>query len=271
MNYLRMIASGGAVMSLGACAHPLINQERYVDVKEFVRMVECELVSASEFFPNELNNSPKDDNWDIGTTLDLTLVSRIDADGKVSWAIPVFYSLSPAVGGSVQDTVTANLVFATNLAQAKKNVSPECLPSKPPEPPNLDPSGTGLGLASWIRTSFRAIKKDNLGGVSYTKIFELRANAGARFGYVFAPIDLDVGAGIQGTKTNQMVVAITPHPSGGPTKVIIVGDTRSGPGGPGGGRSGSTAAKTFSNPTLNNLLNRQAPLRLLPGQVLPVR
>src|SRR5947207_3115390 len=95
-------------------------------------------LSASEFFPNELNSSPNDDKWGIGTTLDLTLVSRVDADGKVTWAIPLFYSLTPSLGDYVQDTVTAHAIFATNLAHARKHVARECLPSKLPEPPNLD-------------------------------------------------------------------------------------------------------------------------------------
>jgi hypothetical protein len=247
---------------VSGCSYPRINEQRYADVSEIVSMVECELVSASNFFPTEVNQDPKDDKWDIGTTLDLTLVSRVDADGKVSWAIPVVYSLSPSVGGSVQDTITAHVVFATSLVDAKKEAlkTGKCLPS---DPPDSDPSRTGLGLAAWIRTSFTAIKKGNLGGISYTKIFELRGDAGARFGYVFAPINLDVGAGIHGTKSDQIVVGITPR--GGPTNVVIVGDTRTKTG---SSRliSATSASKTFSNPNLNNLLNRQAPLHLLPGQ-----
>jgi hypothetical protein len=254
-----------AAFSVSACSYPLINQQRYVQVESIVRMVECELISASNYFPTELNQSPKDDKWDIGTTLDLTLVSRVDADGKLAWAIPVVYSLSPSVGGSAQDTVTAHLVFATSLLDARQRVPPDCLPT---ETPNPDPSGTGLGLAAWIRTSFTAIEKGSLGGLSYTKILELHADAAARFGYVFAPINLDVGAGLHGTKTDQIVVGITPR--GGPTNVIIVGDTRGGRRGS-GGVSATSASKTFSNPNLNNLLNRQAPLHLLPGQSLQLR
>ena len=92
------------------------------------------------------------------------------------------------------------------------------------------------------------------------------ANAGARFGYIFAPINLDVGASIQGTKTNQLVVGLAPH--SGPQKVIIVGDTTHRAGAGSRLTSGTTAAKTFSNPNLNNLLQRQAPFRLLPGQTI---
>jgi hypothetical protein len=274
MNFLRTALIASSSLVVGACSHPLVNQQRHVEVQEFVRMVECELVSASNFFPNELNNSRKDDKWDIGTTLDLTLVSRVDADGKVTWAIPLFYTLSPSAGGYVQDTVTAHVVFSTNLLEARKNAARECWPGRPDGPPNPDPSGTGLGLAAWIRTSFNSINNNNLGGLSYTRIFELRAEAGARFGYVFAPINLDVGAGVHGTKTNQIVVGITPHSAGGPTEVIIVGDTRGGGGGAGRGKGSAnrtSAAKTFSNQNLNMLLQRQAPLRLLPGQTLPVR
>ena len=83
------------------------------------------------------------------------------------------------------------------------------------------------------------------------------------------PINLDVGASVQGTKTNQLVVAIAPH--AGPQKVIIVGDTTHRAGVASHVTtvtSGTSAAKTFSNPNLNILLQRQAPLRLLPGQTI---
>jgi hypothetical protein len=212
------------------------------------------------FFPAEANPSI-DDVWDIGSTLDLTLVSRVDADGKLSWAIPVVYSLSPSIGGHVQDTITAHVAFSTNLAEVLKRAPPNwCLPNDP------DPSGTGLGLAAWIATTFDAVGKERHGGLSYTKIFELQANGGARFGYVFAPINLDVGASVQGTKTNQLVVAISPH--SGPQKVIIVGNTIRQVG---KGSRITSASKTFSNPNLNILLQRQAPLHLLPGQSLQLR
>jgi hypothetical protein len=260
MNFRRIMLMLLAGCSITGCAYPIINRERVVEVRHFVEVVECELRAVSRFLPAEAN--PKvADIWDIGSTLDLTLVSRVDADGKVSWAIPVNYSLMPSVGGHVQDTVTAHLEFSTDLSVVL---------SKPPpswcQPQDIDPSGTGLGLAAWIETTFKAIDPGSNGGLSYTKILELQANAGARFGYIFAPINLDVGASIQGTKTNQLVVAIAPHH--GPQKVIIVGDTTRRVGGGSRLISGTSAAKTFSNQNLNTLLQRQAPVRLLPGQTL---
>jgi hypothetical protein len=245
-------------LSIPACAYPYLNKARFVEVQEIVSQVECELLAASEYFPDELDKS-KDDTWDIGSTLDLTLVSRVDGDGKVSWAIPLYSSVSPSAGGSIQDTVTAHVAFSTDLSEvrAKAAKNPQCLPSKD----NLDPSGTGLGLASWIKTTFAAVDKDKRAGVSYTRIFELHADVGARVGYIFAPINLDVGAGLHGTKTNQLVVAITPHT--GPQKVIVVADKKKT-----GGARLTSGVSTFSNPNIINLLNRQAPLHLLPGQQL---
>ena len=258
---IRLIAlTLSAGLFVSACAYPIINRERVVEVRHIVDIVECELRAVSKYLPAESKASVAD-VWDIGSTLDLTLVSRVDADGKVSWAIPVDYSLTPSIGGHVQDTITAHLAFSTDLAAVLSKPAPDWC-----QPRDIDPSGTGLGLAAWIETVFTAISSGSNGGLTYTKILELQANAGARFGYIFAPINLDVGASIQGTKTNQLVVAIAPH--SGPQKVIIVGDTTHRVGVGSRLTSGTSAARTFNNPNLNNLLQRQAPVRLLPGQTL---
>jgi hypothetical protein len=258
MNFRRNILVLLAGCSIAGCAYPLVNRQRLVEVRHFVEVVECELRAVSAYLPAEAD--PKvADSWDIGSTLDLTLVSRVDGDGKITWAIPIDYSAMPSAGGHAQDTITAHLEFSTDLAVVL---------SKPPpswcKPQDTDPSGTGLGLAAWIETTFRAIDPANNGGLSYTKILELQANAGARFGYILAPINFDIGASVQSTKTNQLVVAIAPHH--GPQKVIIVRDTTRRVGT--GSRLTSSASKTFSNQNLNTLLQRQAPLRLLPGQTL---
>jgi hypothetical protein len=256
-NLLVLLAGG----SIAGCAYPVINRERFVEVRHIVEVVECELRSVSKYLPAEANQKVPD-VWDIGSTLDLTLVSRIDADGKVTWAIPIDYSLMPSIGGHAQDTVTAHLEFSTDLAAVLSKPSPAWC-----QPNDIDPSGTGIGLAAWIETTFKAIDPGSNGGLSYTKLFELQGNAGARFGYILAPINLDVGASVQGTKTNQLVVAIAPHH--GPQKVIIVGDTRKlGTASRLTSGSSSSAGKTFSNQNLNTLLQRQAPVRLLPGQTL---
>lgn len=260
MRFRRSVLLLSASLLVSACAYPIINRERVVEVRHIVEIVECELRAVSRYLPAEAN-PVLPDVWDIGSTLDLTLVSRVDADGKVSWVIPVDYSLTPSLGGHVQDTITAHVAFSTDLAAVVSKPAPAWCHAQ-----DIDPSGTGLGLAAWIETVFTAIGKGNNGGLTYTKILELQANAGARFGYIFAPINLDVGASIQGTKTNQLVVAIAPH--SGPQKVIVVGDTSHKVGAASRLTSGASAARTFSNPNLNNLLQRQAPFRLLPGQTL---
>ncbi|MEH2476478.1 hypothetical protein V1281_002353 [Nitrobacteraceae bacterium AZCC 2161] len=264
MNFRRQALALMAGACLSSCSYPRINEERVVEVRHFVEIVECEMRAVEGFLPAEANPRTQD-VWDIGSTLDLTLVNRVDADGKVSWAIPVVYSLAPSVGGHVQDTITAHVAFSTDLAAVLKKAPPDwCTPS------SSDPSGTGLGLAAWIATTFNAVEKDKHGGLTYTRIFELQANGGARFGYVFAPINLDVGASATGTKTNQLVVAISPH--SGPQKVIIVGDTTRVAVGRGSRiTSATSASKTFSNPNLINLLNRQTPLVLTPGQTQQIR
>jgi hypothetical protein len=260
MNLYRSALIFSASFLVSSCAYPVVNRERVVEVKHIVEVVECELRAARRFLPAEANPSVAD-VWDIGSTLDLTLVSRVDADGRVSWVIPVDYTLTPSLGGSVQDTITANLAFSTDLASVLSTPPPPWC-----QPKDIDPSGTGIGLAAWIETVFTAIASGSNGGLTYTKILELRANAGARFGYIFAPINLDVGASVQGTKTNQLVVGISPRV--GPQKVIVVGDTTRKAGTASRITTGTSASRTFSNPNLNYLLQRQAPVRLLPGQIL---
>lgn len=262
MNRVRLTLSLIVSALTAGCAHPWVNEQRYIQVSTIISTIECELVAAAKHFPNEVNNVPDDDRWDIGTTLDLTLVSRVEADGKVAWVIPLYSAATPSLGGYVQDTATAHLTYATNLREAQNRVSSACRLD------DVDPSGTGMGLAAWIRTSFMAAKSE-LGGISYTKILEFHADVGARFGYIFSPITADAGGAYRGTKTDQIVVAITPR--GGPSKVIIVGDQRAGVttlrrkslrG------SEPSATTILSNPALQNLLIRQAPVRLLPGQTL---
>lgn len=244
-----------------SCSYPRINRERVVDVQDVVRVVECELYFASTNNPREANKL-QIGRWDVASTLDLTLVSKIDADGKISWAIPINYTVTPNVGVSAQDTITAHVAFATNLKALKAKAPPEhCVLDD-----HLDPSGTGLGLAAWIETTLEAVGKDNHGGLSYTKTFEFRADASARLGFVLAPVNLDVGPGWHGTKTNQLVVAVAP-PSG-PQKVIVVSDT-----GRLTGRASPTDSRmrTFNNPNLNSKLLRQSPILLSPGQTLQLR
>src|SRR3954453_11175667 len=216
MNIQRAALIFSASVLLSACAYPLINRERVVEVRHLVEVVECELRAVSSFVPAE-SNPRVPDVWDIGSTMDLTLVSRVDADGKVFWVIPFDYTLSPSIGGHVQDTITAHLAFSTDLAAVMATPPPAWC-----RPRDIDPSGTGIGLAAWVQTVFTAIRPTDNGGLSYTKILELQANAGARFGYIFAPVNVDVGASVQGTKSNQLVVAISPR--GGAQKVVIVGD-----------------------------------------------
>ena len=212
------------------------------------------IVRGIHFFSAELDPK-KPDKWDIGSTLDLTLVRRVEADGKVAWVIPVGYTATPSIGGYGQDTVTAHVEFSTDLSSVKGRAR-ECRMG-----PDRDPSGTGLGLASWIATTFEAVSEDRHGGLSYTKDFEVRASAGARFGYVFTPIDVDVGLAAQATRTHRLVVAVTQHH--GPQKVIIVGDQRK------RGVAATGKRGAFSNPNLNLLLLKQAPVRLVPGSTLP--
>lgn len=263
MHFSKKLLIASSALILSACSYPRMNTEREAELKDIVEVVECELFAASTYFPNEVSPA-LDDKWDIGSTLDLTLVSRLDVDGKVGWAIPVNYSVGPSIGGSVQDTITAHVAFATDLSAVTKSAKAGKLQGCSLDN-KFDPSGTGLGLTAWIRTTFEAVGKQRHGGLTYTKSFELRANAGARFGYIFAPVNVDAGASASSTKTNQLVVGISPR--SGPQRVIVVSDQRKA----GTGSEVTSASKVFNNPNLTNLLSRQAPLVLRPGQTLQIR
>jgi hypothetical protein len=141
--------------------------------------------------------------------------------------------------------------------------------------PQPDPSGTGLGLAAWIETTFLAIGKEHHGGLAYTTIFEFTVGVGARFGFAFrVPVTGEVGASGTRIGSHQLVVTISPHiDPPGPTEVVIVGD-KTGDGvaikrAPAGGQG--RREQILTNPLGNQMLRQQAPVRLLPGTTLPLR
>lgn len=73
-----------------------------------------------------------------------------------------------------------------------------------------------MGLAYWLIGSVKAIDKEDLVGVSFTKQFEIVASAGSRFGYtlepVTNPVSADAGFGGSHDLTNRFTIALTPPP-----------------------------------------------------------
>jgi len=269
MSSIRKIgAILAATMSAVGCAYlPQVNAERRVEVSDIKAVVECEVVAAVRALGPSIFTLGK---WDVKSTLDLTLVEDITADGKIVWTIPVANPLTPSANVEHKKTSTAHVEFITIIREAMKGRAGACVPQ-------LDPSETSLGLAAWIEATFLAIGKDHHGGLSYTVIFEVTMGAGTRFGFAFTrvPVTGDVGAVATRTGTNQLVVSVSPHidpPPEKPMEVVIVGDKRDGTtvkSAP--TRNYSRREQILMNPLGNQMLRQQAPVRLLPGTTLPVR
>jgi hypothetical protein len=244
---------------LAACAYlPDVNTKRRVEVRDIVDVVECEIVAAVRALGPRVFRVG---TWDVKSSLDLTLVNQIDADGKIVWTIPIMNTLTPAASLSHKTTSIAHVDFITLIRNAMKGPAGACVP-------NADPSGTGLGLAAWMETTFRAIGKESHGGFSYTSEFELTTIAGARFGFAFtsAPVTGEIGASGTRIGTNRLVVTVSPHVDSGPTEVVIVGDKTKVETKTSVGRS--RRDQVLTNPLGNQMLMRQAPVRLQPGTTL---
>lgn len=252
-----------ATLGLAACSYlPQLNTERRIEVSDLKQVVECEVVSAVRALGPKVFTVGK---WDVKSTLDLTLVEGIDADGKLTWVIPIGNTLTPAANIGHKRTSTAHVEFITPVRAAMARHRDTCGPEHDPS----DPSGTGLGLAAWIQTTFRAIGTQEHAGLSYTRIFELTYGGGARFGFIFGnvPVTGEIGAAASGIRTNQLVVSVSPHVDSGPMEVVIVGDKRDGD----AAKGLSRRQQIITNPIGNQMLRQQAPVRLLPGTTLPTR
>jgi hypothetical protein len=266
-------------IAAAGCAYmPALNTERRVEVSDLKAVVECEVVAAARALGPSLF---KIGAWDVKSTLDLSLVEDIAADGHLVWAIPISNSLTPSASIDYKKTSTAHAEFITLIPRAKKGPAGSCTPGP-------DPSGTALGLAAWIESTFVALGSHDNAGLSYTVTFELTLGAGSRFGFTFArvPVTGDIGASATRTGHNQLVVSIAPHieaPPEKPIEVVIVGDERqaASEAAPAAkraraGRGAPAAAPgrredVMTNPLGNQMLRQQAPVRLVPGTTVPLR
>jgi hypothetical protein len=256
MRYLKQGLLAVFPFALGACAYmPQVNTDRKVDIQDIVAVVECEIVAAFRAIPLTIGE------WDVKSSLDLTLVQQVDAAGNIAWAIPISNTLTPSLGFTHQTTTIAHLDFVTQVREAKKGPAKSCLPA-------LDPSQTALGLAAWMQSTF-AIGKARHGGLSYTREFEITASAGAKFGFAFrVPVTGEIGLLGKRIDTNRLTVTVSPHVDSVPTQVVIVED-----------KSGQRVVKgppsryqqILTNPIGNQNLLRQSPVRTQPGSILQVR
>lgn len=111
----------------------------------------------------------------------------ISADGSIGVAGPWGIATGTPSGSiSDADTRINSIKFANSFQKAVDRFQYTC--SGP------DPSKTGMGLANWFEGSVRAIDKESLVSLSFTKQFNIVAAAGARFGYTLLPVTNPVTA-----------------------------------------------------------------------------
>src|SRR5438874_1441914 len=155
---MRIVATFLAATFASGCATlPQTNYERKIEVRDIVATVECELAAVAR---DAGLTSFEVAAWGVKSSLDLTLVSTVGADGKVVWSIPfnvATLKLTPSLGWEHKNTSIAHLDFVTQIPEAMKHHRHTCVPG-------LDPSETGLGLASWFKTTLLAVgAKDHAG------------------------------------------------------------------------------------------------------------
>lgn len=254
-----VLAAGGTA---GCASLPVVNTAREVEVREIVAAVECEIVAAVRALgPKEF----KLGKWDVKSSLELSLVESVGADGKIAWIIPVANTLTPSLSGSYKRTSTAHVDFITLIRDAMKGPAGACWSEAGVL---TDPSGTGLGLAAWMQTTFLALGEKQHGGLSYTRDFELTGNIGARFGFAFstAPVSGEVGALGGAIRTHHLVVTVSPHVDAAPSEVILVEDRSHGR-----AKVRTRREQVLTNPIGNFNLLRQTPVRLAPGTTVTPR
>lgn len=212
---MRIIGAGACVFALAGCtAFPQSADHAKVEIGAIVDSIECELAAVAMSRDPEVR-SRDIMKWIAATDVDLTLVRSISADGSVNVAGPWgLATVSGTPSGSISDadTRTNSIKFANSFQKAVEHFGNTC--SGP------DPSETHMGLAYWFEGSVKAIDKDSLVSLSFTKQFKIVATAGARFGYTLIPVTnpVSAGAGLGGSSdyTNRFTVALTPPPPPAP-------------------------------------------------------
>ena len=308
---MRIVGTSACVLALAGCtAFPRSAEHAVVQIDAIVDAIDCELAAVA-MSTDPVVRSRDIMHWTAATDVDLTLVRSVSADGSVSVAGPWgLATVSGTPSGSISDTDTRtnSLKFANSFQKAVARFGSTC--SGP------DPSETRMGLANWFEGSVRAIDKDSLVSLSFTKQFKVAAAAGARFGYTLIPVTNPVtaGAGIGGTSdySNRFTIALTPPPPPAPPpKPLLVHVTNfpkpAPPPSPDVGRNDEGRLRTeavppspdaaettprvvrpsprrvpprsvprpaltprervLQDPALNQMLQRQSPVILSPGQV----
>lgn len=199
-----------AIGMAGCTAFPRSPDQARVDIRAIVDSIECELAAVATNDDADVR-SRDIMNWNAMTDVDLTLVRSIGIDGTATVTGPAglgVVSASPKFGVSDTDTRGNSIKFATSIPKAVARFKNSC------SGPN--PSETNMGLAYWFEGTVKAVDKDSLVGISFTKQFQIVASAGARFGYTLTPVtntvSADAGGGTSIDYTNRFTIALTPPP-----------------------------------------------------------
>jgi len=279
------IPSGAFLLISGCTLLPIDRENGGATIDFFKKSIECEVAAVA--------NDPKYarfklSGWLVKTGLDLTLVDTVSADGRATVPLvnPTLSNIFPNASINGKFTHNGHVDFATSVPKAIEHFGSTCY--------GPDPSQSRLGLANWISATLDQIEPQNHGGLSYTVDFDVTASAGARFGFVFSTINLvDAGLGYTREGVHHLVVTMSePAPASLPLAVRIVGPVtvvesqsreEHSRASPSKERAPARAVKqpatrapstsptrnpALQDPNLNRLLQQQAPVRLVPGQVI---
>ena len=261
---------GGLILALhaalSACATiPQTAEQGVTDIKGITGAIECELAAVAmepRFRDRELAK------WKSLTDVDLTLQNNLgaSASGWIAFPVPpAFLALNPSISANRKVTNTSHVQFVTPIGVAKAQYGATC--SGP------DPSETNMGLAEWLRATLIAIDKRAITGLTFTKELDISASAGSRFGYVVtaAVNATDKGGALSSDKISRITIALAPPPPGmpPPMAVFVVDEPeimkkqrlealeKA-------AKHDHTANRAAHDQTLQNLLQRKAPVKLAP-------
>jgi hypothetical protein len=265
-------------MLLSGCAVWLHDAEGgRIEIKKIKDAIDCELAAVSKAAAQLPRPIRPDDilAWRAKSTLDMTLVASIGADGNVTYILRTIDPLRiiPSAALSGRETNVAHVEFATTIAGALKNPA---LANRPCEP-SPDPSGTGMGLAAWFMSTLLAVPRGQFAGGTFTTEFEVAGSAAARFGWTLTRVAGDAGGAGKLSHTHRLSVAFNTPPTDPPAvHVIIDGDNRprartrdealeSAAGAR--VRVRAAPAHPINDPRLNRQLDNVRPLTLEPGAI----
>lgn len=238
--------------------------ENVTEIKAVRNMVECEIAALVN---DERLKQYGLINWEMKTTATLNVVRKIGADGKVDWVIPHLpaptFVVTPSVEAGRNDTRVSELEFASDIPKAATRLKDICVNG-------IDPSGTGLGLATYVEATLLAVELYNHGGVTFTSEFEIVTKASARFGYTIVNATTNVGPSFERSYTNKVVVTIgPPSPKPRPQQVFVTNFPPRGnleglgppPPSPGLQQQRPRQNPALDSPRLNRLQDRQVRCR----------